>query len=110
FIFFFQAEDGIRDFHVTGVQTCALPIYAWSKSRIREPSRSGYRSFFFPLDGVRNWNRLYGPRGLHQHQSVVPEDAAREAVPALLDRKSVVSGKRGGDGWGPHNERESDVV
>src|SRR5690606_41198185 len=28
FFFFFQAEDGIRDFHVTGVQTCALPIYA----------------------------------------------------------------------------------
>src|SRR5690606_15208559 len=26
--FFFQAEDGIRDFHVTGVQTCALPIWA----------------------------------------------------------------------------------
>src|SRR5215208_2425995 len=26
--FFFQAEDGIRDGHVTGVQTCALPIYA----------------------------------------------------------------------------------
>src|SRR5690606_39992145 len=25
--FFFQAEDGIRAFHVTGVQTCALPIY-----------------------------------------------------------------------------------
>src|SRR5690625_6825239 len=27
FVFFFQAEDGIRDGHVTGVQTCALPIY-----------------------------------------------------------------------------------
>src|SRR5690606_39803454 len=27
YAFFFQAEDGIRDFHVTGVQTCALPIY-----------------------------------------------------------------------------------
>src|SRR5690606_40074671 len=27
FYFFFQAEDGIRDFHVTGVQTCALPIF-----------------------------------------------------------------------------------
>src|SRR5690606_40099995 len=26
YFFFFQAEDGIRDFHVTGVQTCALPI------------------------------------------------------------------------------------
>src|SRR5690606_40578191 len=28
FAFFLQAEDGIRDFHVTGVQTCALPICA----------------------------------------------------------------------------------
>src|SRR5207253_7234895 len=28
FFFFFQAEDGIRDGHVTGVQTCALPIWA----------------------------------------------------------------------------------
>src|SRR5690348_2527878 len=28
FIFFFQAEDGIRDGRVTGVQTCALPIFA----------------------------------------------------------------------------------
>src|SRR5699024_12011565 len=27
FVFFFQAEDGIRDRNVTGVQTCALPIY-----------------------------------------------------------------------------------
>src|SRR5690625_7597804 len=27
-VFFFQAEDGIRDGHVTGVQTCALPILA----------------------------------------------------------------------------------
>src|SRR5690606_40474622 len=27
---FFQAEDGIRDFHVTGVQTCALPIFLLS--------------------------------------------------------------------------------
>src|SRR5690606_4550552 len=31
--FFFQAEDGIRDFHVTGVQTCALPIYSCKKWR-----------------------------------------------------------------------------
>src|SRR5690606_39866237 len=34
--FFFQAEDGIRDFHVTGVQTCALPI---SRPRWPEPKR-----------------------------------------------------------------------
>src|SRR5690349_22708685 len=29
FFFFFQAEDGIRDLYVTGVQTCALPICRW---------------------------------------------------------------------------------
>src|SRR5690606_40055434 len=29
--FFFQAEDGIRDFHVTGVQTCALPIWLYGR-------------------------------------------------------------------------------
>src|SRR5256885_9844292 len=31
FAFFFQAEDGIRDYKVTGVQTCALPICAWMR-------------------------------------------------------------------------------
>src|SRR6266508_4105081 len=36
--FFFQAEDGIRDGHVTGVQTCALPIYT---SQAKVPSRTG---------------------------------------------------------------------
>src|SRR5439155_18212298 len=32
-VFFFQAEDGIRDGHVTGVQTCALPISSCSSGR-----------------------------------------------------------------------------
>src|SRR2546429_3539705 len=34
--FFFQAEDGIRDVAVTGVQTCALPIYANAASYVHE--------------------------------------------------------------------------
>src|SRR5690606_8275123 len=34
-IFFFQAEDGIRDFHVTGVQTCALPIFEADPTELR---------------------------------------------------------------------------
>src|SRR5688500_19477277 len=33
FVFFFQAEDGIRDYKVTGVQTCALPIYREGRMR-----------------------------------------------------------------------------
>src|SRR5690606_40425609 len=42
--FFFQAEDGIRDFHVTGVQTCALPIGAPTAFRPRAKlEKSGAR-------------------------------------------------------------------
>src|SRR5690606_39482351 len=49
FSFFFQAEDGIRDFHVTGVQTCALPISGQPRDaghradRIRRPPQSRFR-------------------------------------------------------------------
>src|SRR5690606_3273909 len=39
--FFFQAEDGIRDFHVTGVQTCALPIFQITNFEQRIDSLSG---------------------------------------------------------------------
>src|SRR2546430_3689516 len=38
FFFFFQAEDGIRDLTVTGVQTCALPI-----SAVAAVARAGHR-------------------------------------------------------------------
>src|SRR5256885_11248922 len=36
FFFFFQAEDGIRDYKVTGVQTCALPISVWVSADVSE--------------------------------------------------------------------------
>src|SRR5204863_6663227 len=38
--FFFQAEDGIRDLYVTGVQTCALPIYRYAAPRRRLVERA----------------------------------------------------------------------
>src|SRR5256885_14836311 len=38
--FFFQAEDGIRDYKVTGVQTCALPILVGVVSDLLDPDRS----------------------------------------------------------------------
>src|SRR3989449_8848355 len=41
FFFFFQAEDGIRDVAVTGVQTCALPICAGSVLRRPDRRRDG---------------------------------------------------------------------
>src|SRR5688572_31706809 len=40
FFFFFQAEDGIRDLTVTGVQTCALPIYPMDFTDARWPART----------------------------------------------------------------------
>src|SRR5690606_39914026 len=43
--FFFQAEDGIRDFHVTGVQTCALPISpSWPSGEVRNLASSAASS------------------------------------------------------------------
>ncbi len=58
--------------------------YRAAKARNKTRHTSSHGSFFFPLDGVANWNRLYGPRGLVQHQSVIPEDKARQTVPELM--------------------------
>ncbi|MEP0944100.1 MAG: FAD-binding oxidoreductase [Rhizobiaceae bacterium] len=58
--------------------------YFHGKKRKPEPHISTPDSFFFPLDAVAGWNRLYGPRGLFQHQCVIPLAAARQVVPAML--------------------------
>src|SRR5205085_3502059 len=47
--FFFQAEDGIRDLTVTGVQTCALPILAFAVRRAEPRSRRGSLALFGAL-------------------------------------------------------------
>ncbi len=77
-----------------------LPFSVLNRSSIRafnalhlrkEGSRHSRRRvaldpFFYPLDGIADWNRLYGPNGLHQHQSVVPLGVAQAAITEMLER------------------------
>lgn len=43
-----------------------------------------YDHFLYPLDSIRHWNRLYGPKGFYQYQSVVPKSRAEDAIKAML--------------------------
>src|SRR5206468_7859131 len=97
--FFFQAEDGIRDLIVTGVQTCALPILKnrWD----REPSSRAFLTQASVLFGQRQEG---SGRGLPippvfqvletSHESPLTDLSARADVASHLLRGGAILGKR----------------
>src|SRR2546429_417137 len=75
FFFFFQAEDGIRDVAVTGVQTCALPISGESRASGSAPAAMEFDDKpNFTVAGVTDWNNT----GIHG------SDASQRTSEALV--------------------------
>ncbi|OAX56568.1 FAD-binding oxidoreductase [Xanthomonas graminis] len=59
-------------------------LYFWRQPAPRKRAVSHLLPFFYPLDGIRNWNRMYGPAGFLQYQCVLPPAASRDGIDALL--------------------------
>src|SRR5256884_5665544 len=73
FVFFFQAEDGIRDVAVTGVQTCALPIFGKSLKKIPEAEITKLLGDY----GLAKFEDLYAAVGFGKY-------SARQVLTRLL--------------------------
>ena len=55
-------------------------------------NRVHYEPFFYPLDGIQHWNRLYGKNGFTQYQFVIPKEAGQEGMSRIL-KEIAASGK-----------------
>src|SRR2546426_3295801 len=81
FFFFFQAEDGIRDYKVTGVQTCALPI-CLTTSMAEELREHGIRVSLISPGSVAT--EFQPATGHDASKKLRPEDVAHAAEMILL--------------------------
>src|SRR2546426_11793150 len=78
FFFFFQAEDGIRDYKVTGVQTCALPI---SSAVVNSASEIPPATAAIPADSA-----FFMPRKALMMPNTVPNKPTKGAVDPIVAR------------------------
>src|SRR5437588_10915774 len=94
FFFFFQAEDGIRDHCVTGVQTCALPI---SRSRVHELDMT--------VDEALKYIISMGVVAPRQRQ-LAPPRVAPPAAPQPERSEERRVGKECRSGWGAYERKK----
>lgn len=73
---------------VSLVNRASLTLFntAYYRKQLRKHRRARvhYDPFFYPLDSIGGWNRLYGPAGMRQHQCVVPMDGGVETISEML--------------------------
>lgn len=63
-------------------------LYHWAGTRKAGTRLVGWESYFYPLDALGGWNRIYGRRGFVQFQCVLPLDRSRAGLRALLEATS----------------------
>src|SRR5690606_39473861 len=104
--FFFQAEDGIRDFHVTGVQTCALPI--WPETRmVFVESLANPGTFVADLEGIGKWCADEGLLYVLDNTLTTPYLCTGKAMGAGLVRSEERRvGKECRSRWPPEEEKK----
>ena len=71
-------------FSVVNNWTGRLFNAAYYRQAESEQEVKDYESYFFPLDAISRWNRVYGPKGFYQFQCVVPPEVGQEVTRELL--------------------------
>jgi decaprenylphospho-beta-D-ribofuranose 2-oxidase len=76
------------DFPPGVLNHCSLALFNHYYYRSARPGTSmvDYDTFFYPLDSVHEWNRIYGPRGFLQLQCVLPKSSSRAGLVVLLNK------------------------
>ncbi|WP_226662620.1 FAD-binding oxidoreductase [Microbulbifer aggregans] len=78
------------DFFLNGLTMQAFnSAYYHRMTKVRSHAIVHYEPYFYPLDGILNWNRLYGAGGFLQYQFVIPKEAGIEGLSAILSRLSA---------------------